>query len=83
MSTGSKNYRRGGEQMNATLMWIIQLVIQLGILYLVLWGAYHLARTVIKQSVHEALVEHDKFMKDKPKWEDALKRVEASRRKFQ
>lgn len=72
--------------MNATVMWMIQIAIQLGMWFVVIWGLWHLARTfartVIKQSMHEALVEHDKFMMDKPKWEDALKRVEESRKHF-
>jgi len=68
--------------MNATLMWIIQIAIQLAMWFVVLWGAWHLARTVIKQSVREALKEHDAFMKDKPKWEEAIKRTQVSQRKF-
>ena len=68
-------------------MWIIQIAIQLGMWFVIIWGLWHLARTfvrtVIKQSMHEALVEHEKYLKDKPKWEDAIKRVQESQRKFQ
>ena len=60
------------------MIFFLNVVFACAILFVIMF----VAKKIIKKAVSEALHEHDKFVKEAPGWEKALKGVEERRRKF-